>query len=78
MKKMYKKVSLSSRLVNFVLKMINYKEKFTSVENTKKNIERISSMYGVEKDEFIKMIGGDEMIKYDVKMRKALDFLKNN
>jgi len=44
MKKMYKKVSLSSRLVNFVLKMINYKEKFTSVENTKKNIERISSM----------------------------------
>ena len=29
-------------------------------------------------DEIVKMIGGDDMIKYDVKMRKALEFLKEN
>jgi hypothetical protein len=40
--------------------------------------ERISKMYNVEKDEFVKMIGGTDMIKYDVRMRKALEFLKEN
>lgn len=44
MKKMYDKISFSSRFVNFVLNLINYKEKFISIENTKKNIKRISSM----------------------------------
>ena len=42
------------------------------------DIERISKMYNVEKDEFVKMIGGTDMIKYDVRMRKALEFLKEN
>lgn len=42
------------------------------------DLERISAMYNVEKEEFVKMIGGTDMVKYDAKMRKTLDFLKNN
>lgn len=49
-----------------------------SDEEIAADIERISSMYGLEKDEFVDMIGGTDMVQYDVKMRKALDFLKNN
>ena len=30
----------------------------------------------MEKDEFLKAFGGLEMIKYDLKMRQALDMLK--
>jgi len=63
----------------YLLEEVAEKENIEVTEKeVEEDVERISSMYGVEKDEFIKMIGGDEMIKYDVKMRKALDFLKNN
>ena len=47
-------------------------------EEVDADLERISSMYNVSKDEFVKMVGGTDMVQYDVKMRKALDFLKNN
>ena len=47
-------------------------------KEVEEDVERISSMYNLEKEEFIKMIGGTEMVKYDVKMRKTLEFLKNN
>ena len=42
MKKIYNKISFSSRFVNFMLKMINYKKNFTTVENTKKHIKDMS------------------------------------
>ena len=60
----------------------NLKVKKDAVEVTKEEVEedleRISAMYNVEKEEFIKMVGGTEMVEYDVKMRKTLEFLKNN
>lgn len=63
----------------YLLEEIADKEKIeASDEEVEEDIMRISTMYNVEKDEFVKMIGGTEMIKYDVKMRKALEFLKNN
>ena len=63
----------------YLLEAVAEKENIQVTEKeVEEDIERISSMYGVEKEEFIKMIGGDDMIKYDVKMRKTLDFLKNN
>jgi len=49
-----------------------------SDKEVEEDIERISQMYQVEKEDFIKMVGGTEMIKYDVKMRKSLEFLQNN
>lgn len=63
----------------YLLEAVAEKENIeVTEEEVKEDIERISSMYGVEKEEIVKMIGGEDMIKYDVKMRKALDFLKNN
>ena len=47
-------------------------------KEAEEDLERISAMYNVSKEEFINMVGGYEMIKYDAKMRKTLDFLKNN
>ena len=47
-------------------------------EEVEEDLERISTMYNIEKDEFVNMIGGTDMVKYDARMRKTLDFLKNN
>lgn len=35
-------------------------------------------MYGVTEDDVINMIGGEEIIKADLKMRKAIDIIKEN
>ena len=40
--------------------------------------ERLSIMYNMTKEELIKAFGGREFLLYDTKMRKALEFLKNN
>ena len=63
----------------YLLEAIAEKENIeVTPEEVEEDIERISSMYGVEKEEFVKMIGGKNMIEYDVRMRKTLEFLKNN
>ena len=63
----------------YLLEAVAEKENITvTKEEIDEDLERISSMYNVEKDEFVKMVGGTEMVEYDAKMRKALDFLKNN
>lgn len=63
----------------YLLEEIADKEKIEATDkDVEEDIERISKMYNVEKDEFVKMIGGTDMIKYDVRMRKALEFLKEN
>ena len=50
----------------------------TSDEEVKTEIKRISEMYGVTEDDVINMIGGEEVIKADLKMRKAIDIIKEN
>ena len=63
----------------YLLEAVAEKENIEVTEKeVEEDIERISSMYNIEKAEIVKMIGGDDMIKYDVKMRKALEFLKEN
>lgn len=61
----------------YLLEEIVKKEK---ISVTKKEIEaRIkeeSEKYGMKEDEFIAAIGGDEMIKYDIEMNKAIDIIK--
>lgn len=44
MNKIYKKYSISSRFVNFILKLVNYQKNFKTVENTKKYIKKLSSI----------------------------------
>ena len=47
-------------------------------EEADKEAERLSIMYNMTKEELIKAFGGKEFLIYDTKMRKALDFLKEN
>ena len=43
-----------------------------------KEAEDLAKKYNMEKDEFLKLFGGIEMVKYDLEMRKALEVLKDN
>ncbi|MBE6150028.1 MAG: trigger factor [Firmicutes bacterium] len=45
-------------------------------EDAEKEAADLASKYQMEKDEFLKAFGGLEMIKYDLKMRKAIEILK--
>ena len=40
--------------------------------------KELAENYGMEKDEFLKTFGGLDMVKYDLKMRKAIDVLKED
>lgn len=63
----------------YLLESVAEEEKIeVTKEEVDSDLERISQMYNVSKDEFIKMVGGTEMVEYDVKMRKALEILQNN
>ena len=39
---------------------------------------KMSEMYNASEEEIFAMMGGEEALEYDLKMRKAIDFLKNN
>lgn len=45
-------------------------------EEASKEAEDLATKYQMEKDEFLKAFGGLEMVKYDLKMRQALEILK--
>ena len=63
----------------YLLEAVQEKEKIeVTEEEVEKDLERISEMYNVSKEEFVNMVGGTDMVKYDAQMRKTLDFLKNN
>ena len=55
---------------------LTYEEKIEiSDEDAEAEAEKMSAEYGVEKEEFLKHFGGLEVVKYDLKMRKALEIL---
>lgn len=61
----------------FLLEEIAKKEKLTVEEkDVKEEIKKLSESYGMKEDEFLKAVGGTEMIEYDLKMRKAIELLK--
>jgi len=63
----------------YLLEEVALEEKIeVTEEEVEESLEKMSAMYNVEKEELIKMIGGKDMVEYDVKMRKALEILKNN
>ena len=47
-----------------------------SDEEADKEAEKYAEKYQMEKEEFLKLFGGIEMVKYDAKMRKAMELLK--
>lgn len=49
-----------------------------SDSDTDKEAERLAELYQMKKDELVNAFGGLDMIKYDLKIRKTIDFLKEN
>ena len=47
-----------------------------SDEEAEKEAEEMASKYQISKEEFLNMFGGLEMIKYDKKMRGAIEIIK--
>ena len=47
-----------------------------SDEEANKETERLAENYQIKKEEFLQMFGGLDLVKYDLKMRKAIDVLK--
>jgi trigger factor len=41
-------------------------------------IEKLSSEYQMDKEELLKAMGGSDYIKYDLTMKKTIEFLKEN
>ncbi|MCH5166495.1 MAG: trigger factor [Erysipelotrichales bacterium] len=63
----------------YLLEEIIKVEKITSTKDEiKAKIKEESEHYGMSEEEFVNAIGGEEMIKYDVEMNKAIDILKEN
>ncbi|MBR2841042.1 MAG: trigger factor [Bacilli bacterium] len=60
-----------------MLEEISNKEKIeVSDDEASKEAEKLAKQYGVSKDEFLMNFGGIDLVKYDLKMRKAMDILK--
>ena len=69
-------------------KNITYRYMLESIANLEKidatdeevdaESERLSQMYQMTKEELVNAFGGKEMIKYDLKMRRTIEFLKEN
>jgi trigger factor len=49
-----------------------------TMEEAKEEAARLADKYQMTNEELINAFGGLDMIKYDVEMRKTIDFLKNN
>ena len=47
-------------------------------EEVDKDIEEMSTNYGISKEELIDAFGGKDVLAYDSKMRKTLKFLEEN
>ena len=60
----------------YLIEMVAEAEKIEiSDKDAEAEAEKMSAEYGVEKEEFLKHFGGLEVVKYDLKMRKALEIL---
>ena len=67
---------VASRLL---LEAIKVEEKIEIADDeAKKEAEELAKKYNMETDEFLKLFGGIEMVKYDMEMRRAIEILKEN
>ncbi len=49
-----------------------------SEEEANKEADELAKKYSMEKEQFLQQFGGIDMVKYDLEMRKVIDFLKEN
>lgn len=67
---------VASRLL---LEAIMLEEKIElSKEEIEKEADSLAEKYNMKKDEFLNLFGGLDMVEYDMKMRKAIEILKEN
>ena len=63
----------------FLLEEIKKAENISVTDKeAEKEAEEMAKKYNMEKDQFVEMFGGIEMVKYDTEMKKAIEFLKEN
>lgn len=61
----------------YLLEEVAVKENITvSDDEANEEADKLAIMYQTTKEEFIKMMGGIEIVKYDTQMRRALDLLR--
>ncbi len=62
-----------------LLEAIKEKENIKATdEEVEQEADNLAKKYNMAKDEFLKLFGGLEMVSYDLEMRKAIEFLKDN
>jgi len=63
----------------FLLEEIAKAEKVEiSESDVNEEVKKLAESYQMPEEEFLKLTGGKEMIEYDLKMRKAIEILKEN
>ena len=66
-------------VLRYLLEEIVKEEKIeVSHDEIHEEANKMAEMYQTTDEEVFKMIGGEEALEYDLKMRKAIDVLKNN
>lgn len=79
LKKQIEPEATSRIKIRYLLEEVSKKENVeVTDEEVKEEVNRISTAYNVPENEVIDMIGGEEIIKADLKMRKAVDIIKEN
>lgn len=77
-KKMKEEAVLRVR-VRYLLEKIKEVENISvSSEDVNKEIKRIADMYQMKENEIVKAFGSEDAIKFDLEMKKTLDFLVEN
>lgn len=67
---------VSSRLL--LEEIVKVEKLEATEEETAKEADVLAEKYSMKKEEFLKEFGGLDMVKYDLEMHRALEFLKNN
>ena len=77
LKKMMEPEAINRIKARYLLEEVANKENIeVTEEDITEEAEKMAEMYQTTKEELIEMLGGEDMLKYDIKMRKALELLK--
>ena len=77
LKKMMEPEAINRIKSRYLLEEIVKKEKIEVLdEEVKEETKKMAEMYQVTEEELLKMIGNEDMIGYDLKMRRAIEILK--
>ena len=79
LKEQMKEEAKNHILYRFILETIKEKEKITVTEDeVTAEIKKLSEQYQMSEEEFLKMYGSRDMMKYELEIRKTIEFLKEN